>query len=46
MKKFYEEIEAEFITYEAEDVVLASATPTIDSGENYIGGNTGIGNID
>ena len=46
MKKFYEQIEAEFIVYEAQEVLLASGNePLIGDGEGIIGGDTGIGNV-
>lgn len=44
MKKFYVEIEAEFVAFQSEEVILAS-TPDIGNHEHYIGGENGIGNI-
>ena len=44
MKKFYVEIEAEFVAFETEEVILSS-TPVIGDHEHYIGGENGIGNI-
>lgn len=46
MKKFYEEIKAEFIVFEVSEVLnLSGAGPTMGDGEHIIGGSTGIGNI-